>query len=79
MLEAQEPFGDLIPFADPSWYQGVRPPHPSEISPFQLGIMLTVYHATVPLSILQRNARRSTSRGPRMGHQRDRALRWRMG
>ena len=26
MLEAQEPFGDLIPFADPSWYQGVRPP-----------------------------------------------------
>jgi hypothetical protein len=21
---ALEPFGDLIPFADPSWYQGVR-------------------------------------------------------
>jgi hypothetical protein len=22
--EPQEPYGDLIPFADPSWYQGVR-------------------------------------------------------
>lgn len=21
--ETQDPFGDLIPFADPSWYQGV--------------------------------------------------------
>lgn len=21
--EAQEPYGDLIPFADPAWYQGV--------------------------------------------------------
>jgi hypothetical protein len=25
-VEALEPFGDLIPFADPSWYQGVCPP-----------------------------------------------------
>jgi cytochrome b involved in lipid metabolism len=23
-VETLEPFGDLIPFADPSWYQGVR-------------------------------------------------------
>jgi hypothetical protein len=22
-VEAQDPFGDLVPFADPSWYQGV--------------------------------------------------------
>jgi hypothetical protein len=26
MSEALEPFGDLIPFADPSWYQGVSFP-----------------------------------------------------
>jgi hypothetical protein len=26
MLEALDPFGDLIPFADPSWYQGVSVP-----------------------------------------------------
>ena len=34
MLEALDPFGDLIPFADPSWYQGVSPllPFP-ELSP----------------------------------------------
>jgi hypothetical protein len=25
-IEALEPYGDLIPFADPSWYQGVRLP-----------------------------------------------------
>lgn len=23
-LEAQEPYGDLIPYADPSWYHSVR-------------------------------------------------------
>jgi len=23
-VEALDPFGDLIPFADPTWYQGVR-------------------------------------------------------
>ncbi len=52
-LEALEPFGDLIPFADPSWYQGVRPPRsPSEISPVQLAIMLTVSRnsTTLPTS-----------------------------
>jgi hypothetical protein len=29
MQEALDPFGDLIPFADPSWYQGVSVPSPS--------------------------------------------------
>jgi hypothetical protein len=27
-IEALEPYGDLIPFADPSWYQGVRSHNP---------------------------------------------------
>lgn len=26
-VEALDPFGDLIPFADPTWYQGVCLPH----------------------------------------------------
>lgn len=34
-VETLEPFGDLIPFADPSWYQGVCSPssllHPSAV------------------------------------------------
>lgn len=30
-IEALEPYGDLIPFADPSWYQGVRPHSPSPL------------------------------------------------
>lgn len=25
-IEPLEPFGDLVPFADPSWYQGVCSP-----------------------------------------------------
>ncbi|KAE9369914.1 acyl-CoA dehydrogenase [Stipitochalara longipes BDJ] len=30
MLEALDPFGDLIPFADPSWYQGYHSPYFNE-------------------------------------------------
>tara|TARA_R110002060_G_scaffold66162_4_gene75010 strand:- start:1865 stop:2074 length:210 start_codon:yes stop_codon:yes gene_type:complete len=29
-VETLEPFGELIPFADPAWYQGVR--FPSNLS-----------------------------------------------
>ncbi|KAL1858576.1 hypothetical protein Plec18170_002776 [Paecilomyces lecythidis] len=29
-VEALEPYGDLIPFADPSWYQGYRSPYFNE-------------------------------------------------
>lgn len=50
--EALEPYGDLIPFADPSWYQGVCCPI-LRVSRAELTII------TVPLPILQRNPCRS--------------------
>lgn len=31
--EAQEPYGELIPFADPAWYQGVSSDTPKLMSP----------------------------------------------
>jgi hypothetical protein len=73
-VEALEPFGDLIPFADPSWYQGVCPPPFTSREQQQLTAV-----CTVPLPLLQRNARRPPRRSSRMGHHRNRALRRRVG
>ncbi len=50
-VETLEPFGDLIPFADPSWYQGVCPlplilkSLTPELSPRCANIRLLQYHS----------------------------------
>ncbi len=66
-----DPYGNLIPFGDPSWYQGV-----SEHPPGLRDVMLT---EAVPLAVLQRDTRCSPCGGPRMGRIRDRTIRDRMG
>ena len=73
--EALEPYGDLIPFADPSWYQGVSREtltHPGVC-------LLTTPPSTVPLPLLQRVPRRPPGRNPPMDRERYRALRHRVG
>lgn len=51
--EALDQFGDMVPFADPSWYQGVR-----GIAFKTCGISLT--SITVPIALLQPVARGSS-------------------
>jgi hypothetical protein len=67
--EALDPYGDLVPFADPSWYQGVSLPQPSTRR-VALKNELTKLPA-VPLTILQGKPRRTTRRSPRMGIRKD--------
>lgn len=60
--EALDPFGALIPFADPSWYQGVSLQPPTRKTPFSLrqvaGTLMLTPLAPVPLPLLQRVPRR---------------------
>ena len=35
--ESMDPFGDLVPYADPSWYQSVSPPSSSCLSRLTTG------------------------------------------
>jgi hypothetical protein len=72
--EEAEPFdayGDLIPYADPSWYQTVCQPtnHTSA----------SLTRDPVPFSLLQRYARRPARRSPPMGRRQTHAQRDRMG
>lgn len=59
--EPFDSFGDIIPYADPSWYQTVRP------------VLRKLMHnssdtnTTVPFPLLQRNARCPPRGSPRMG------------
>ena len=53
--EPQDPYGDLIPFADPSWYQGVSLPGTHNSGNYRL----TNDFSTVLLSILQPDSRSS--------------------
>jgi hypothetical protein len=77
--EPLDPFGDLVPFADPSWYQGVRPSFPSLFPPYSKSKANADDGGIVPQSLLQRNARRPPRRNPRLGILRNRTQRRRMG
>lgn len=46
--EALESFGDLVPFADPGWYQGVS----ASCLIFQIGTGSLIRGAAVPLAVL---------------------------
>lgn len=58
--EAMEPFGDLIPFADPNWYQSVG-------AFAYLGRIKLLTSVAVSFTLLQRVSCRPSCRGPRMG------------
>ena len=57
--ESMDPYGAMIPYADPSWYQSVC------IMPCLGNSWLTL--SLVSLSLFQRDACHSTRRSPRMG------------
>lgn len=68
--EEAEPFdayGDLIPYADPSWYQTVRQPTDDTLA--------SLTQSLVPLSLLQRYARSPPRRSPPMGRRETHAQR----
>jgi hypothetical protein len=53
--ESLDPYGDLVPYADPSWYQGVCCPHTSH-SDNILTLLSTIRHTStslMPLSALK--------------------------
>lgn len=77
-IEPLEPFGALIPFADPSWYQGVSCTMRNRTYTrfFKLADSGL---STVCLALLQRDARRPTSRGSRVDREGYRAVRHRVG
>lgn len=73
--EESEPFdsyGDLVPYADPSWYQTVGGMPGSDTK-----ARLTTLK--VPFSLLQRDPRYVSRRDPRMGRREDRTVRYGVG
>ena len=62
--ESLDPYGDLVPYADPSWYQSVCLLIPVEIS-------MILINNTVSLSLLQRVSCSSPRRSSRLGRCRD--------
>ena len=70
--ESLDPYGDLVPYADPSWYQSVGLLTSAKA-------LIVLISNTVPLSLLQRVSRRSPRRSSRLGRCRDRTQHYRMG
>ena len=70
--EALEQYGDLVPFADPSWYQTVR-------RLCKLKRLPHTHSLLVSLTLLQSDPRRSPCRGPRLRRERDHAQCERLG
>lgn len=63
--EALEQFGDLVPYADPSWYQSVRPiPNLTQHRPVR-GANINVF--SVELALLQRDTRSTSKGSPGLG------------
>jgi hypothetical protein len=58
-IEALDPFGDLVPYGDPSWYQTVGMPFPCDSHPADISL--------VPLALLHRNPRCASTRGSSLG------------
>ena len=59
--ESMDPFGDIIPYADPSWYQSVS------VETLDLASWTLADSISVPFSVLQRISCCFTRRSPRVG------------